>query len=253
MRKAGLWVVAVCILMLLFAGCGVSEPPPEQDPAPDVRDGEWAELPETVLAIMETLRPIHAGTTVVEGDKTYFIVSDADPAAGYGVEIADINIEGDQAVVTVAIIEPDPGADPADMVSHPYDVETRDGVFTDVYFQHVDGEYFPRVVGLDGPFQLVERSENILAGPAEMKGSRIQTAGLARVFEATVSYELLDANGKVLLDGFTTAASGGPDWGFFEVGFDYPATNAASLVLFQASAKDGSKMDTVEVPVERCG
>lgn len=254
MRMKGLLAVAACILLLLFAGCGANEPAPEADPAPGVGDGELVEFPEAVAAMVETLRPIHAGAAVVEGDKTYFIVSDADPAAGYGVDIADIVIEGDRAVVTVHIIEPDPGAAPAELVSHPYAVEARDGAYTAVQFRHTDGEYFPRVVGLEKPLALIDRSENILVGSFASTGDRILACGLARVFEATVSFELRDEEGRVLGRGYTTAAAGGPDWGYFELKVDNPPEETAQLVLFQESAKDGSPLDQVNLPVpQKCG
>lgn len=256
MSRTGLLAVVVCILALLVAGCGggggVAEIP-DPDPSPGVNDGAPTEWPDNVAAIMETLRPIHAGIAVVEGDKTYFIVSDAGPADGYGVRIAGVETEGDRATVTVEVIEPDPEAVPAEMVPHPYAVEVRDGMFTEVHFQHVDGEYFPRVVGLHEPLSVAERSENIMVGPAEMTGSRVKARGLARVFEATVGYELQNANGEVLERGFTTAAAGGPEWGYFEVIIDNAPAGATTLELFQESAKDGSKTDMVEVPVERCG
>lgn len=75
--------------------------------------------------------------------------------------------------------------------------------------------------------------------------------GSARVFENIVSIELTDNNGNVLYSGGAYANS--PDvgqFGEFEQSVQF-RTNSASGVLriFQISAKDGSKMDIVEVPL----
>src|SRR5690606_27683343 len=98
--------------------------------------------------------------------------------------------------------------------------------------------YFPQVVGLNKPLELIARSNNILVG-AFGATDQIYAAGLARVFEATVSYELQDARGEVLQEGCTMTASGGPDWGYFGRTVDDPLVDCATLVIYQASMKDG--------------
>jgi len=74
-------------------------------------------------------------------------------------------------------------------------------------------------------------------------------SGLARVFEATVSYELL-ANGTIIARGFTTASIGAPEWGEFDFEVSYPTPTAntpAILRVYEVSMKDGSPMNVVEV------
>ena len=43
----------------------------------------------------------------------------------------------------------------------------------------------------------------------------LYVTGVARVFEATVSYALETKTGVVIDEGFTTATAGGPEWGEF--------------------------------------
>ncbi|WKZ27212.1 MAG: Gmad2 immunoglobulin-like domain-containing protein [Candidatus Paceibacterota bacterium] len=76
--------------------------------------------------------------------------------------------------------------------------------------------------------------------------------GRARVFENTFSYRLLGANNEVLFEYFGTADA--PDigqFGDFEVKVPIPSGAPADLTLqvFEYSAKDGSIVNLVSVPV----
>ena len=78
--------------------------------------------------------------------------------------------------------------------------------------------------------------------------------GTADVFEATVSYELIDLKGKAIAEGFTTATCGSGCRGTFSdrVGFDVAARTMALLNVYSPSAEDGSRMFEVSVPVLLC-
>ncbi|MCD8509391.1 MAG: hypothetical protein LRY73_05575 [Bacillus sp. (in: Bacteria)] len=80
--------------------------------------------------------------------------------------------------------------------------------------------------------------------------NQVVVRGLARVYEGTVLYELEDGH-HILANGFTTASTGAPDWGEFEViiNFDQVANNTATLILFTESAKDGSRMHELMIPL----
>lgn len=79
-------------------------------------------------------------------------------------------------------------------------------------------------------------------------------AGIANVFEATVSLEILDSAGEVVYEDFTTASCGTGCWGEFSFSLDTPAITADSLVrVFWSSPEDGSPMDVVYVPVDGDG
>lgn len=75
--------------------------------------------------------------------------------------------------------------------------------------------------------------------------------GNARTFESTVNIRLLDSNGNVLLETVTTANA--PDMGKFgpfekQLNFSTQDTEG-KLEVFQYSAKDGSEIDKVTIPL----
>jgi hypothetical protein len=84
--------------------------------------------------------------------------------------------------------------------------------------------------------------------PFEQVSSPLTAVGTANTFEATFHYELLDADGTVIDDNFVTATSGTGTRGTFEfttAEFD----DAATLVVFENSAEDGSRIHEVKIPL----
>jgi len=88
-------------------------------------------------------------------------------------------------------------------------------------------------------------SGQIISNPVEIKGS-------ARVFEATVSYRIKDASGKVLAEGFTNASEGAPGRGDFttKAGFTTSGSGKGQIEVFEVSMKDGSDRNKVIIPVK---
>lgn len=82
----------------------------------------------------------------------------------------------------------------------------------------------------------------------------VPLAGSASVFEATVSYELVDERGEVLEKGFTTATCGTGCRGSYRarVRFEVRQPTAAILNVYESSAEDGSRLWEVTVPVHLC-
>lgn len=78
--------------------------------------------------------------------------------------------------------------------------------------------------------------------------------GTANVFEATVVYELIDDDGEVIADGFTTATCGTGCRGDFSerMKFEVAMPTFAKLNVYSPSAEDGSRMFEVSVPVYLC-
>ncbi|TCT16086.1 sporulation and spore germination protein [Natranaerovirga pectinivora] len=86
--------------------------------------------------------------------------------------------------------------------------------------------------------------------PGSEVKDQIVVRGLARVFEATIQYEFED--GHFLFDkGFTTASEGAPGWGEFEIIIDLDEIdfNSGSIILYEESAKDGSRLHELVIPV----
>lgn len=102
----------------------------------------------------------------------------------------------------------------------------------------------------------VVQSDNIkVYAPAQGAAisSPVSISGEARVFEGTVNYRILDGNGTVIGEGFTTAAS--PEVGQFgpftvAAQFTSPQTPFGKVEVFDYSARDGSVENLVTVIVQ---
>ena len=90
-----------------------------------------------------------------------------------------------------------------------------------------------------------------LPGNGEVLSGTVPVAGLARVFEGTVSIRVLAADGSVLADTFTTAEVGGPSFGAFasEVPVSVAEQTEACVQIFEESAMDGSHVNVVQIGV----
>lgn len=101
------------------------------------------------------------------------------------------------------------------------------------------------VVAENEAFQIFEPAPN-----TEVK-NQVVVRGLARVFEGTIQYAFED--GHFIIDkGFTTASEGGPEWGEFEITINLAdATDGLyRIVLYEESAKDGSILHELIIPVQ---
>jgi hypothetical protein len=78
----------------------------------------------------------------------------------------------------------------------------------------------------------------------------LRLRGTANTFEATFEYELLDATGKALAKHFVTATSGSGTRGTYDVAIPFgPPGGTGTLFVYELSAKDGSRIHQVEVPL----
>ena len=84
--------------------------------------------------------------------------------------------------------------------------------------------------------------------PFEEVSSPLGVTGSANTFEATFQYELVGADGSVVDENFVTATSGTGTRGTFDFttgAFD----DVTALRVFELSAKDGSRVNEVEIPL----
>lgn len=81
--------------------------------------------------------------------------------------------------------------------------------------------------------------------------SPLRVTGTANTFEANFSYELTDTDGLIIAEDFVTATSGTGTRGTFEltVPFEVKFDGVGSLIVFEPSAKDGSRTNLVEIPL----
>ncbi|KAF1084243.1 Immunoglobulin-like domain of bacterial spore germination [Sporotomaculum syntrophicum] len=87
--------------------------------------------------------------------------------------------------------------------------------------------------------------------PHQVVGVPLLVKGSALVYEGTVNARLLDSNGKILAETYTTT-SGAPVRGDFamSIKFDPPSSGEGVLEVFDYSPKDGSPQDIVSIPVQ---
>lgn len=80
--------------------------------------------------------------------------------------------------------------------------------------------------------------------------SPLEVSGSSNTFEATSQLELRGANGKLIASKTVTASSGTGERGSFHVTLRFKApVGPATLVSYEESAKDGSRIDVVRIPV----
>jgi hypothetical protein len=79
----------------------------------------------------------------------------------------------------------------------------------------------------------------------------VRVHGTANTFEATFVVQILDADGTILADEVVTATSGSGTRGTFDVTVAYNAPSGAegTLYVFEASARDGTPVHEVRIPI----
>ena len=87
--------------------------------------------------------------------------------------------------------------------------------------------------------------------PFAIVSSPLHLAGTANTFEATFEYELKNASGAIVKKSFVTATSGSGVRGTYDVTVPFAVTSAGNgtLTVYESSAKDGSRINVVDVPL----
>lgn len=85
----------------------------------------------------------------------------------------------------------------------------------------------------------------------EQVSSPVTISGTANVFEATVSFAILDAEGTEIASGTTMATCGTGCRGTYSttVAFTVDGTQAGTVRVYEASAEDGRPINVVDIPV----
>ena len=89
-------------------------------------------------------------------------------------------------------------------------------------------------------------------GDVANSGAPLRVTGSARVFEANVSWRLLDSAGKEAANGHFNASLGSSAvWGTFATTIQLPANIRGNLTLelFESSPKDGRAQGIVQIPL----
>lgn len=87
--------------------------------------------------------------------------------------------------------------------------------------------------------------------PGQQVGTRFDLEGNANVYEANVSWRVVDDGGEVLAEKFATATCGTGCRGTYRVtiSVNVPGETEATIEVFESSAEDGSPMNMVRVPI----
>ena len=252
--------------MAVAVGCDENRPP-QPSPGGDtsaaavyfLREGTIAPVRREVLASAEPERAAVAalleGTT--EDEASQGLVN-AIPA---GTKLLDLSI--DDGIATVDLDGTfDDGGGSASMqgrVAQVVATLTRFPSVKRVAFR-LDGEPVEAIGGegvvVDPPIgrlEIEEQTPQILIEsplPGDTVTSPVRLRGTANVFEATVSIEVKDATGTVILEAFTTATSGTGTRGTFDTKLNLPAVSGTvTIVTFEASAEDGRPLHVRDVQV----
>lgn len=115
-------------------------------------------------------------------------------------------------------------------------VETQGGTYT-----RADVEHLTPAILVESPLSFEEVS------------SPLRVTGTANTFEATFNYELTDTDGRIVDENFVTATSGTGTRGTFDfttAEFTVPFDGIGSLIVFELSAKDGSRINLMAIPLK---
>ena len=264
---AGTPIIALVWLALLAAGCDGSEPTGETDMTTAttsvalyfLRDGKISPVGRSVDATAAVARA--ALTSLLDGPTAEEEATGLSTAIPDGTTLRDISLA--DGVATVDLDGRfDDGGGSASMLGRVAQVVatlTRFPTIRRVAFR-VDGEAVEAIGGegvvVDPPvgrMAIEEQTPQILVEspvPGDSVTSPIEVRGTANVFEATVSLEVRDTAGEILLSTFTTATSGTGTRGTFDAELPVPDVEGpVTVVAFEASAEDGRPLHVVRVPV----
>ena len=110
------------------------------------------------------------------------------------------------------------------------------------------------VVDIGGePTSISGRNAVYAPRPGQAVSRSLQISGVASAFEATVRFRVLDTQGRIVAQGVTTASNCCEPGGAFDATVQIPLNVPAgpvTLEMFEPSAKDGSDLNLVRVPLQ---
>lgn len=225
------------------------------------QENEYPEDVETWINRLNQLNRFPLWHSRLSGDSLYVYIGWGEkPTGGYRIEIKEKKI-GDQHIeITADFQSPEPGAMVTQALTFPYSVavlEARD-IPIEIMTEGEDAPaYIQTIKGITDLPPIHAGAERIVIFEPE-PGSRVnpdfEVQGLATVFEGTLNYRLLDAQGDILEEGFTTTVDG-MNWAYFSF---KPAlvlesdnlTDRIILNLFAIDAKDGEEISGFEIKLE---
>ncbi len=272
------WTKYIILLLLLVGimGCSVQETPePPQSETPVVETMEVAvyylknsnnemylvrevhEVDKTEAVAQAALNELITGTPVSEGAINIFPadtkilgmkIEQGLATVDFSSEVLKANVgSSGEALGIASIVNTLTEFPTIERVEFTVDGEVDNGIdwwghvglYEQPFSRDLSAVYEP-VIWVTAPV-----AEELIKSPVKIKGT-------ARIFEATVSFHLKDADGEIIAQGFTTATEGAPARGEFEGELDFQPSKAGKgqLEVFEVSMKDGSELNKVIIPVE---
>lgn len=227
-----------------IAGAGFYRPDPATLPE-EIKT--WVENSKVVPLVQERF---------VDGKRYVLITAGEKPTGGYAVTVEEVREVDGRLELVVRFTRPSPGQMVTQVITYPYDLVVLENETLPITVKdRVEPEnHIMGLVGLDYIDRPVVAASDWIKlfspAPESKVDSVITLAGIANVFEGTVIYEILSEDGQSLAKGFVTAAMG--DWGYFEEEIPLPGDESSYLLsVYSESARDGSKMFEIRVPIER--
>jgi len=244
-------LLLLAVAVLLAAGCGGDEEATPTDtgtttvPAETtelgvywLRDGKvWParrEVGQTRAIAQAALDELLAGPTEQEGAELEFTTAIPEDIEGVVASVED----GVATVELSAELPDEPLAQVVYTLTQFVTVESVD----------IQGNTLTRADFEDFTPQILVESPLAF----ETVSSPLRVTGTANTFEATFNYELTDTDGRIVDENFVTATSGTGTRGTFDFTtkpFMVPFDGVGSLIVFELSAKDGSRINLVEIPL----
>lgn len=214
-------------------------------------------LPEEIKSWVENSKMVPlAQERVVDGKRYVLITAGEKPTGGYAVTVEEVREVDDHLEVVVRFTRPAPGQMVIQVLTYPYDLVVLENETLPITVKDMaePENHIMGLVGLDYIDRPVVAASDWIKlfspAPESRVDSVITLAGIANVFEGTVIYEIMSVDGQSLVKGFVTAAMG--DWGYFAEEIPLPGDESSYLLsVYSESARDGSKMFEIRIPVER--
>ena len=276
--RLALVALAIVCAAVSAAGCDGNEPTPPSTTTETTTGSQPTTTQETSSVAVYFLRgekvsPVRrtiaatpavaraALTELLAGPTAEEVASGLTSAVPAGTRLHDVSISGGVATVDLDGTFDDGGGS-ASMLGRVAQVVatlTRFPTVDRVAFR-IDGRPVEAIGGegvvVDPPIgrgAIEEQTPQILVEsplPGDTVTSPIRLRGTANVFEATVSIDVKDETGKVVLRTFTTATSGTGTRGTFDTTLALAGREGKVIVVtYESSAKDGRPLHVVEVPL----
>lgn len=184
------------------------------------------------------------------GDETLILVSwGMKPTSGYSLTVTDVEENEDgELLITVVLAEPseEDGGAVLPVETYPRAIVSiaPAGAYT------VNPTFEGAAFFQNGSFQIEEPSAFAVIDDA------LRLKGRARVFESTFSVYLEDGHlellNEIVTAGWDPDSDGDEGWAEFDVSLDLeavPSSPNGFLAIWAESAKDGSKLDRINIPV----